>query len=524
MSASGAARRAAVVKRRGPAVLGGHRAVASATTAPPAPPSTSVRSSTCRRAPPSALSVTNDETQSPATNCSPRPTAAPIAISAPAATVIPAIRSSGAALKRRQISRTDATIGCRPYIALVRSAKGAVAPADRQAARSAATGSVNGGQLADRVDGAASRSSASDTRRMIASPAALICPVATSTVGRRKNDPERPGHVQIGGRVSSRRRSATCRPARSPCRPAPPSPGRSRARWRRRPSSPASSSSLTCIILPPSPPNPNLEAKADPGRAMREGARLDRGREYPAAPRDERSHRHSLFALRRSATAALSVARRARPPRPVAGQTVGDDPYAHARPARARVGRRRDGERSACASIRRRRARRSAASIVVNQNVFSKRDWYFQLLQHLSLDDARLHPRARAAAQARAGLRPGAGRGEHAQPPDSGRRRSSSRAGRWARPSCRASSCCCRSCRRSPGRSICCVVTRDIWSLRFNTNFEYQGNALTLFETSLSENNLFGWRKYLSVRLQLRPGQVLLRPRPTSTPTSAARA
>ena len=26
-----------------------------------------------------------------------------------------------------------------------------------------------------------------------------------------------------------------------------------------------------------------------------------------------------------------------------------------------------------------------------------------------------------------------------------------------------------------PGRSICCVVTRDVWSLRFNTNFEYQG-------------------------------------------------
>ena len=50
-----------------------------------------------------------------------------------------------------------------------------------------------------------------------------------------------------------------------------------------------------------------------------------------------------------------------------------------------------------------------------------------------------------------------------------------------------------------PGQVDLLLVTRDIWSLRFNTNFEYQGNALTLFESSLSENNLFGWRKYLSL-------------------------
>ena len=77
---------------------------------------------------------------------------------------------------------------------------------------------------------------------------------------------------------------------------------------------------------------------------------------------------------------------------------------------------------------------------------------------------------------------------------------------------------------RSPGQVDLLVVTRDIWSLRFNTNFEYQGNALTLLETSLSENNLFGWRKYLSMRLQLRPGASTTTARPTSTPTSAARA
>ena len=56
------------------------------------------------------------------------------------------------------------------------------------------------------------------------------------------------------------------------------------------------------------------------------------------------------------------------------------------------------------------------------------------------------------------------------------------------------------------------MVTRDVWSLRFNTNFEFQENALTLLETSLSENNLFGWRKYLSVGFNMDQGSVLLRP------------
>ena len=66
------------------------------------------------------------------------------------------------------------------------------------------------------------------------------------------------------------------------------------------------------------------------------------------------------------------------------------------------------------------------------------------------------------------------------------------------------------------------VVTRDVWSLRFNTNFEYQGNALTLMETSLSENNLFGWRKFLSVRFNRDQGTYDYGPT-TSTPTSTGR-
>ncbi|HMF42646.1 MAG TPA: BamA/TamA family outer membrane protein, partial [Polyangia bacterium] len=59
----------------------------------------------------------------------------------------------------------------------------------------------------------------------------------------------------------------------------------------------------------------------------------------------------------------------------------------------------------------------------------------------------------------------------------------------------------------TPGQVDLLVVTRDVWSLRFNTNFEYQGNALTLLETSLSENNLFGWRKFLSVGFNMDQGR-----------------
>jgi hypothetical protein len=60
---------------------------------------------------------------------------------------------------------------------------------------------------------------------------------------------------------------------------------------------------------------------------------------------------------------------------------------------------------------------------------------------------------------------------------------------------------------RVPGQVDLLLVTRDIWSLRFNSNFEYQGNALTLFESSLSENNLFGWRKYLSMGFSFDQGK-----------------
>ena len=63
-----------------------------------------------------------------------------------------------------------------------------------------------------------------------------------------------------------------------------------------------------------------------------------------------------------------------------------------------------------------------------------------------------------------------------------------------------------------PGTVDLLVVTRDVWSLRFNTNFEVQQSRLTLLQTSLSENNLFGWRKYLSVGFNLDQGSMQVGP------------
>lgn len=56
------------------------------------------------------------------------------------------------------------------------------------------------------------------------------------------------------------------------------------------------------------------------------------------------------------------------------------------------------------------------------------------------------------------------------------------------------------------------AVTRDIWSLRFNTNFEFQEKTLSYLATSLSENNLFGWRKYLSVGFEMDQGRAGIGP------------
>jgi hypothetical protein len=65
---------------------------------------------------------------------------------------------------------------------------------------------------------------------------------------------------------------------------------------------------------------------------------------------------------------------------------------------------------------------------------------------------------------------------------------------------------------RQPGTVDVLAVTRDVWSLRFNSNFELQQKTLSLLDTSLSENNLFGWRKFLSVGFTLTLGNYAIGP------------
>jgi hypothetical protein len=47
------------------------------------------------------------------------------------------------------------------------------------------------------------------------------------------------------------------------------------------------------------------------------------------------------------------------------------------------------------------------------------------------------------------------------------------------------------------------VVTRDVWSLRANSNYEIQGSQLTYLALSLSENNLGGRRKLLAASFRM---------------------
>lgn len=63
-----------------------------------------------------------------------------------------------------------------------------------------------------------------------------------------------------------------------------------------------------------------------------------------------------------------------------------------------------------------------------------------------------------------------------------------------------------------PGTVDLLAVTRDLWSLRFNTEFQFQKNTLSLLQTSISENNLFGWRKLLSAGFRMDQGRYGLGP------------
>ena len=63
-----------------------------------------------------------------------------------------------------------------------------------------------------------------------------------------------------------------------------------------------------------------------------------------------------------------------------------------------------------------------------------------------------------------------------------------------------------------PGKVDVLIVTRDLWSLRFNTNFEFQQGRLLYLTASLAENNLFGWRKLLALVTDLNLGRLAVGP------------
>ena len=64
----------------------------------------------------------------------------------------------------------------------------------------------------------------------------------------------------------------------------------------------------------------------------------------------------------------------------------------------------------------------------------------------------------------------------------------------------------------APGTVDVLIVTRDIWSLRLNTQYTFQQGKLTNLTTSLSENNFLGRRDVLSVALTMDQGAIAIGP------------
>ncbi|MFN0245500.1 MAG: BamA/TamA family outer membrane protein [Kofleriaceae bacterium] len=65
---------------------------------------------------------------------------------------------------------------------------------------------------------------------------------------------------------------------------------------------------------------------------------------------------------------------------------------------------------------------------------------------------------------------------------------------------------------RDDGKVDLLVVTRDIWSLRLNTQYTFQQGTLTNLATSLSENNFLGSRTVLAAALTMDQGAILAGP------------
>ena len=64
----------------------------------------------------------------------------------------------------------------------------------------------------------------------------------------------------------------------------------------------------------------------------------------------------------------------------------------------------------------------------------------------------------------------------------------------------------------APGTVDVLIVTRDIWSLRFNTAYTFQQGKLTNLITSLSENNLLGRRDVFAAGLTMDQGSIAVGP------------
>jgi hypothetical protein len=63
-----------------------------------------------------------------------------------------------------------------------------------------------------------------------------------------------------------------------------------------------------------------------------------------------------------------------------------------------------------------------------------------------------------------------------------------------------------------PGQVILLVVTRDIWSLRLNTQYTFQQGALTNLSFSLSENNFLGSRDVVAASVVMDGGAIAVGP------------
>jgi outer membrane protein assembly factor BamA len=143
---------------------------------------------------------------------------------------------------------------------------------------------------------------------------------------------------------------------------------------------------------------------------------------------------------------------------------------------------------------------------VVNQDVFSRRDWHFQFLNIF-------HRTTRADALARELLLAPGQRFDEAIADESVRNLQApaplffADGTRFAAPQLSSVVALVPVASPTPGTVDLLAVTRDLWSLRFNTDFQFQKDTLSYLSTSVSENNLLGWRKYLGARFEMDQGR-----------------